>query len=144
MKKTILLLSLSGLSCSALAHDGTVNITGTIQGNTCTVTTDTANQQVTLGDIAAKQFTAAGSASQPIAFTIGLENCGSAASAVSLTFTGGYDQQRPAGVNQPGGQRRGRRGGDLRQPAYAGAAEQRQQAIYARPAANQPEPHLLR
>jgi len=43
MKKTILLLSLSGLSCSALAHDGTVNITGTIQGNTCTVTTDTAN-----------------------------------------------------------------------------------------------------
>lgn len=91
MKKTILLLSLSGLSCSALAHDGTVNITGTIQGNTCTVTTDTANQQVTLGDIAAKQFTAAGSASQPIAFTIGLENCGSAASAVSLTFTGEAD-----------------------------------------------------
>ena len=75
MKKTILLLLLSGLSCSALAHDGTVNITGTIQGNTCTVTTDTANQQVTLGDIAAKQFTAAGSASQPVAFTIGLENC---------------------------------------------------------------------
>lgn len=91
MKKTILLLSLSCLSCSALAHDGTVNITGTIQGNTCTVTTDTANQQVTLGDIAAKQFTAAGSASQPVAFTIGLENCGSAASAVSLTFTGDAD-----------------------------------------------------
>ncbi|MEX5431838.1 fimbrial protein [Klebsiella michiganensis] len=91
MKKTILLLSLSCLSCSALAHDGTVNITGTIQGNTCTVTTDTANQQVTLGDIAAKQFTAAGSASQPIKFTIGLKNCGSAASAVSLTFTGEAD-----------------------------------------------------
>ena len=53
MKKTILLLLLSGLSCSALAHDGTVNITGTIQGNTCTVTTDTANQQVTLGDASA-------------------------------------------------------------------------------------------
>ena len=96
MKKTILLLSLSGLSCSALAHDGTVNITGTIQGNTCTVTTDTANQQVTLGDIAAKQFTAAGSASQPIAFTIGLENCGSAASAVSLTFTGEADTTNSA------------------------------------------------
>lgn len=91
MKKTILLLALSGLSCSALAHDGTVNITGTIQGNTCTVTTDTANQQVTLGDIAAKQFNAAGSASQPVAFTIGLVNCGSAASAVSLTFTGDAD-----------------------------------------------------
>lgn len=88
MKKTILLLSLSGLSCSAPAHDGTVNITGTIQGNTCAVTTNTASQQVSLGDIAAKQFTAAGSASQPIAFTIGLKNCGSAASAVSLTFTG--------------------------------------------------------
>ncbi|HDN2684097.1 TPA: fimbrial protein [Klebsiella michiganensis] len=96
MKKTILLLSLSGLSCSALAHDGTVNITGTIQGNTCTVTTDTANQQVTLGDIAAKQFTAAGSASQPVEFTIGLENCGSAASAVSLTFTGEADTTNSA------------------------------------------------
>ena len=96
MKKTILLLSLSGLSCSALAHDGTVNITGTIQGNTCTVTTDTATQQVTLGAIAAKQFTAAGSASQPIAFTIGLENCGSAASAVSLPFTGGADTTNSA------------------------------------------------
>ncbi|WP_265669093.1 fimbrial protein [Klebsiella grimontii] len=91
MKKTILLLSLSGLSCSALAHDGTVNITGTIQGNTCTVTTDTANQQVNLGDMPSKQFTATGSASQPVAFTIGLENCGSAASAVSLTFTGDAD-----------------------------------------------------
>lgn len=96
MKKTILLLSLSCLSCSALAHDGTVNITGTIQGNTCTVTTDTANQQVTLGDIAAKQFTAAGSASQPVALTIGLENCGSAASAVSLTFTGEADTTNSA------------------------------------------------
>lgn len=96
MKKTILLLSLSGLSCSALAHDGTVSITGTIQGNTCTVTTDTANQQVILGDIAAKQFTAAGSASQPVAFTIGLENCGSAASAVSLTFTGEADTTNSA------------------------------------------------
>ncbi|QLP45705.1 fimbrial protein [Klebsiella michiganensis] len=91
MKKTILLLSLSGLSCAALAHDGTVNITGTIQGNTCTVTTDTANQQVTLGDIRTKAFTATGSASQPVKFTIGLEHCGSAASAVSLTFTGEAD-----------------------------------------------------
>lgn len=96
MKKTILLLSLSGLSCSALAHDGTVNITGTIQRNTCTVTTDTANQLVTLGDIRTKAFTASGSASQPVAFTIGLENCGSAASAVSLTFTGEADTTNSA------------------------------------------------
>lgn len=91
MKRIILLLSLFGISGPLLAHNGTVDISGTIQENTCTVTTDTADQIVTLGDISSKQFYQVGDVSLPVQFSIGLENCGSAASGVSITFTGDVD-----------------------------------------------------
>ena len=72
----------------ALAHDGTVNVQGTILDNTCVVSASTQEQTVPLGDISAKQFSASGSASSPVAFVIDLQDCGAAASGVDFTFGG--------------------------------------------------------
>ena len=76
------------ISLLAQAHDGTVNVQGTILDNTCIVSAATQQQTVPLGDISAKQFSASGSASSPVAFVIDLQDCGAAASGVDFTFGG--------------------------------------------------------
>lgn len=80
------------LACAgALAHDGTVNVSGTIQDNTCIVAPSSQAQTVPLGDISAKQFATQGSGSQPVAFVIDLQQCGAAATGVDFTFSGTAD-----------------------------------------------------
>lgn len=73
------------------AHDGTVNISGTIADNTCTVSQDSKNMTVSMGTVGSKSFarTGDGTAYQP--FSISLEKCGGAASRVSVTFSGVAD-----------------------------------------------------
>lgn len=73
------------------SHDGTVNIDGSIQGNTCEVSPDSKNQDVDMGVVNARNFKATGSVSAAVKFTIGLENCAAAASAATFTFTGSAD-----------------------------------------------------
>ncbi|ECG8590418.1 fimbrial protein [Salmonella enterica subsp. salamae] len=92
MKNTLWLGAMSLWICAtASAHDGNVNISGSIQDNTCTVATDSQALQVPLGNIPSKQFTSKGVGSQPAVFVIDLQKCGTAAAGVSFTFTGAVD-----------------------------------------------------
>jgi type 1 fimbria pilin len=98
MKNGAMLLAiLSGVSLFActpevLAHDGTVNVTGTIKNNTCTVAPDSQNQTVRMGQVASKQFYQAGDTTPIQRFAINLENCSAALSGVSITFNGTPDE----------------------------------------------------
>lgn len=82
-----LALSAGGIF-AALAHDGTMNITGTITDNTCVVSADSQNLTVEMGNVSSKQFYRAGAATRYEPFTIHLERCDAAASRVSITFIG--------------------------------------------------------
>ncbi|MCU6306352.1 fimbrial protein [Enterobacter quasiroggenkampii] len=77
----------------AQAHDGQINITGTIQSNTCIVDTDSQNMTVDMGNVASRQFSQAGATSTPQPFMIKLVKCGDAASGVSVTFKGTVDSR---------------------------------------------------
>lgn len=75
------------------AHDGTVNITGTIADNTCTVSQDSKAMTVSMGDVSNKTFSRPGDGSAYQSFSISLEKCGGAASRVSVTFSGAADSE---------------------------------------------------
>lgn len=70
----------------AFSAEGTVNITGDIHNNTCTVNTKDLN--VDMGSIAAKQFYTAGVSTTPVKFSIALKDCGAAAKSVAVIFSG--------------------------------------------------------
>ncbi|ELV2798022.1 fimbrial protein [Enterobacter ludwigii] len=78
---------------SANGHDGTVNISGTIQDNTCEISPDSLNKTVAMGTVVASQFTLTGERSPAVPFSIHLQNCGPAASQVKATFSGKADAQ---------------------------------------------------
>jgi minor fimbrial subunit len=88
-----LLFLLSCLPSLAQAYDGTVNVTGNILNNTCAVSAGSQQQTVQMGSVASKQFYQVGSSSPPQRFTIELEKCGSAASAVAVKFYGTTDSK---------------------------------------------------
>lgn len=73
---------------NANAHDGVVSISGTIQDNTCEISSDSQDKVVYMGAVPVKEFTIAGTRSNAIPFNINLKNCGPAASEVSITFVG--------------------------------------------------------
>ncbi|MGE8030151.1 fimbrial protein [Enterobacter mori] len=77
------------------AHDGTVNISGTIQDNTCELAPDSQNKKVNMGSVADAQFSRAGDFSVAKSFTLNLQNCGPAASEATVTFSGTADTQNP-------------------------------------------------
>lgn len=79
----------------ATAHDGTVNITGSILDNTCSVSSDSKNISVVLGNVDSRQFDTAGAGARYEPFTIHLENCGAAASRLRVTFSGIADAASP-------------------------------------------------
>ncbi|HIE5389292.1 TPA: fimbrial protein [Enterobacter cancerogenus] len=91
MKKLSLLLFCVIISGGAAAHDGTVNISGSINANTCIISPETQEQTVSLGNIASKQFTEKGDTSPPVAFTIDVQNCSSSVSSLTLNFQGTAD-----------------------------------------------------
>lgn len=70
------------------AHDGTVNISGTIQDNTCELSPDSENKVIDMGVLAAKGFDGKSLRSPAKEFSLNLINCGPAASEASVTFTG--------------------------------------------------------
>ncbi|MHA2898143.1 fimbrial protein [Enterobacter sp. H2G27] len=80
---------------AANAHDGTVNISGTIQDNTCELAPDSRNKSVDMGTVAGSQFKRAGDISPAKHFTLNLQNCGPAASEATVTFSGTADMQNP-------------------------------------------------
>ena len=94
-RKAIWLMIVATLSLAiqntAIAHDGQINITGTIQSNTCIVDTDSENMTVDMGNVASKQFYQAGATAAAQSFVIKLVKCGDAASGVNVTFNGIVD-----------------------------------------------------
>ena len=91
---SILCIALSLLSGPyAFAHDGQVNITGSIQSNTCIVDTGSQNMTVDMGNVSSKQFYRAGDTGAAQSFVIKLVKCGDAASGVSVTFNGQVDSR---------------------------------------------------
>lgn len=74
--------------CNANAHDGVVSISGTIEDNTCEISSESQDKFVYMGVVPVKEFTIAGTRSNAIPFIINLKNCGPAASEVSITFSG--------------------------------------------------------
>ncbi|MEQ0826538.1 fimbrial protein [Enterobacter dykesii] len=93
--KGVMILLLIGFISAADAHDGTVNISGTIQDNTCELAPDSQNKSVDMGTVAGSQFRRAGDFSPAKHFTLSLQNCGPAASEATVTFSGTADSQNP-------------------------------------------------
>lgn len=91
--KSVMTMLLIGCISTANAHDGTVNISGTIQDNTCELAPDSQNKSVDMGTVAGSQFKRAGDFSPAKHFTLNLENCGPAASEATVTFSGSADSQ---------------------------------------------------
>ncbi|QLA06301.1 fimbrial protein [Enterobacter ludwigii] len=106
---SIWLLPVLLVVCDARAHDGTINVTGIIQDNTCIVSPASASQTVDMGRVANKDFYQAGDTLSPVQFTIELEACGNAATSVSVSFNGTPDNMNPdlLGINQGGGSANG-------------------------------------
>jgi type 1 fimbria pilin len=85
------------------AYDGTINITGSIIGNTCTVSADSKAIKVSMGDVDSKSFSRVGDGTADQPFNISLEKCGSSASRVSITFSGVQDSQEASLLAITGG-----------------------------------------
>ncbi|MCS2172979.1 fimbrial protein [Scandinavium sp. TWS1a] len=89
-------LSLLALwAASPGAHAGTINITGSIDGNTCAVSADSTALLVKFGSVSSQLFTHSGDGGRYEPFTISLEKCGGSASNVTVTFTGNADSSNP-------------------------------------------------
>lgn len=95
MIKVTLSLLLLSWTLSAAAHDGTINIDGSIEEPGCTVSSDSVNQTISLGDIASSQLSQPGETSQPIMFKISFEDCTSVTKTLSLRFNGTSDSTNP-------------------------------------------------
>ncbi|KNC06507.1 fimbrial protein [Klebsiella sp. RIT-PI-d] len=89
------LILILAMSCVVQAHSGRVYITGTITDNTCTLSPDSENIMVSMGSVSNRQFYQAGAGAAYQQFTITLENCGSTASGVTVSFSGTPDSQNP-------------------------------------------------
>lgn len=83
------------LIAAAHSHDGTVNISGIIQDNTCELAPDSQNKTVSMGAVAGAQFSQVGDFTPAKNFTLNLQNCGPAASEATVTFSGSQDAQNP-------------------------------------------------
>ncbi len=77
-----------GFASTAFAADGTINFIGTITDTACQVTTANASQNVTLGTVSAKAFTAAGDTAAATKFTIKVSSCPDTVTSASIRFDG--------------------------------------------------------
>lgn len=96
MRYSVLAVLLLTGSVSVFAADNSITISGSIQNTSCTVSTDSADQTVFLGDIASRTFYQAGATSMPVQFTVDLQNCTGSMSGVTVTFNGTADGTEPA------------------------------------------------
>lgn len=84
------------LGSNAFAADSTINITGNVRDNTCTVAPGSQEQEIDLLDNGLKQLSAPGEVTPMIAFNIELAPCGPAVTAVKVGFVGIGDASNPA------------------------------------------------
>lgn len=96
IKKIVLAMAIgaaftAGLANAAEQGSGAVNFKGSIIDAPCSITSDTANQTVDLGEVASSALKA-GQTSTPKAFNIQLEQCDTATlKSVQAVFTGNTD-----------------------------------------------------
>ncbi|WP_312951741.1 fimbrial protein [Superficieibacter sp.] len=83
------------LTASVQAYDGRVNITGTITDNTCTLSQDSENITVEMGNVSNRQFYQPGAGAAYEKFTINIEKCGSTVNGVTVSFNGAADSAYP-------------------------------------------------
>jgi major type 1 subunit fimbrin (pilin) len=90
MKKNLLavaVLTASAFTTSVFAADGTLNITGSITDQSCTVDPDSQNKQVALGKIAKDAFIQSNTAGAK-AFNLVLKNCPATVTGATVRFDG--------------------------------------------------------
>ncbi|WP_240023690.1 fimbrial protein [Serratia marcescens] len=90
---------------AANAADGTINFTGNVTDQTCTVETSSANQTIPMGNVSAKAFKNAGDTALPTKFNIALANCPETVKKASVKFDGIYAKDNTAllALNQEAG-----------------------------------------
>lgn len=91
MKKNLLAVAIvasSVFSCSAFAANGTVNFTGSVTDQACTVDTTSQNQDVVLGTVAVSSFPTAGSLAAAKTFTLVLKDCPDTVTGAAVRFDG--------------------------------------------------------
>lgn len=96
MKKTITIACFMLAPGSAMAADGTINFTGSITDQTCTVDSGSQNLNVNLGNVAQTALNgAAGMKAAPTRFTLSVSGCPDTVTGANVKFDGTSD-----GVNQ--------------------------------------------
>lgn len=88
MKKNLYSLLPLLFSTLVSAHDITLDITGKIIDSTCNIALQDQNKDVAMGDYRVQDLTVINQETDPIAFTIELENCGPDSDDVQITFGG--------------------------------------------------------
>lgn len=78
-------------STIATAHDGTVNITGSILAASCTVAASDATKSVPIGDYSSGSLTTVGQKTAFKTFSITLQNCSAGIAGTRVTVTGQAD-----------------------------------------------------
>ncbi|OQR46656.1 fimbrial protein [Klebsiella aerogenes] len=75
---------------------GMVHMTGSVNGGACTVSTDSEDKKVFMGQVRSNRFDDVGSWADPVSFTLDLVNCDTAISQhVGMLFTGVTDGKDP-------------------------------------------------
>ncbi|BEN69725.1 fimbrial protein [Serratia marcescens] len=78
------------ISSTSYAADGTINFTGTVTDQTCTVEAGSANQTIPMGNVSAKAFRSVGDTALPTKFNIALVSCPDTVKKASIKFDGIY------------------------------------------------------
>lgn len=91
MKKNLIAVALlvgSAFTGVANAADGTINFTGNVTADACTITPGSATQTVPLGTVSTTAFPAAGDSAAPTKFDVVLTSCPAAATSATVKFDG--------------------------------------------------------
>lgn len=87
----------------AHASDGTINFTGTVTADTCTVSVnDQTNPTLNLGTVNTADLAAAGQTGPATNFTLNLTSCPSTFTGASVTFSGNADSSSGVFKNEAG------------------------------------------
>lgn len=83
------------LPLNLYAHDIEVQISGKIKDSTCDIVQTDRDKEVQMGDYRLQDLLTTGISTNPIGFTIGLENCGPETNNVKIAFTGNAPTAKP-------------------------------------------------
>lgn len=96
-KKIIVLAILAGSAFASVANaaSGTINFTGNVTADACTVSSASQNQTVDLGTVSVKDFPAAGATTGDGKISIVLSNCPASARTAAVSFGGPAHAENP-------------------------------------------------